>query len=929
MADITKYLSAIEKASYGEEVRGSIHDALEKMNEEASRALENSIKANTDAETALELSTTITPSQCTFMNIAQLDWDSSNNIILGAPPSQAEFVQVVPGATYSLYRRESTYDKASRTYTWSSPKLTTFSDVTACDSSRFPISGIDFKFIDNEYGNHIGFAVPSNTEYIFIHDIYIPLDPNVSSCQFKLVEGNPYSYYVNQEANDRRIEEISANIAEEKASILKVEIEENNRSIEEVKNGLENILDLNTDIQYVQVEDVIKHDGYVWSQYNGNLGTTLVETSNRTAVEFEVCPNTEYIIQGMNAGTALNYAIGFYQARDETYSTSTLIDATQETYEGKPRCTRFTTPDDCHYVRYTVYQNVSYDMQLEGRVVSEYVQKPMPWVIQPNGTEDMTDVITEALTTYGICQLTAGDYYVSENGIVMPDNSTLTGDGAGTRVFLGGAYDSTVGQCVTMGSDCTVRDLTFMGWTANISMAGSLLERHGILWTEDGQGNKPFRGTVENCRFMYFKGGAITCKATGSDISNCLNVSDCYISYCRAGINIDYLSEYHRFNNVHITACYYGAINNGGNNMFSNCLFTKNKVGFLMDNTDNDKVNNSHGSVVGCTFNHSDNNKGTGIKIINMKNGFVFSACQIFYSKIELTDSSGIVFDHCNFGNQEEIAVNGGGVTLFDGCTFKAQPTLSTTNNENVLFNGCFSSSGEVVNERRKLICTIVDDDAVGATNLGKLKDACDLAGVKATVATITSLWENSDYLLNYLQTMEQEGYEVVLHAYSQASGDAWSTHEIVGCTADLAKGVQMMRKNGFRTDFWVTPDNMDTDEIRHLARKFGFKARLTGKNTYNGNGLDISRYDVKRCSLHHSDEGGTLTLDELKEIAVECANNMGWLVIMTHFQNWEEGNYDRFTETVEYLKGLGYEFMTLSEAWTYREPIFRQSEKM
>lgn len=40
MADISQHLKAIQTAKYGEEVRGSIHDALEAMNEESSSAKE-------------------------------------------------------------------------------------------------------------------------------------------------------------------------------------------------------------------------------------------------------------------------------------------------------------------------------------------------------------------------------------------------------------------------------------------------------------------------------------------------------------------------------------------------------------------------------------------------------------------------------------------------------------------------------------------------------------------------------------------------------------------------------------------------------------------------------------------------------------------------------------------------------------------------
>ena len=46
MADISSYLKKILEAIYGEEVRGSIHDALAAMNKESSSAMEFAATAN-------------------------------------------------------------------------------------------------------------------------------------------------------------------------------------------------------------------------------------------------------------------------------------------------------------------------------------------------------------------------------------------------------------------------------------------------------------------------------------------------------------------------------------------------------------------------------------------------------------------------------------------------------------------------------------------------------------------------------------------------------------------------------------------------------------------------------------------------------------------------------------------------------------------
>lgn len=83
-----------------------------------------------------------------------------------------------------------------------------------------------------------------------------------------------------------------------------------------------------------------------------------------------------------------------------------------------------------------------------------------------------------------------------------------------------------------------------------------------------------------------------------------MNVCNVHIQDCYAGINLPIRSEYHKFTNVSSVFCYYGCINNGGNNIFVNCSFSQNIIGFLINNENNQAWNNGHGSVIGCTFNH-------------------------------------------------------------------------------------------------------------------------------------------------------------------------------------------------------------------------------------------------------------------------------------------------------------------------------------
>jgi hypothetical protein len=141
----------------------------------------------------------------------------------------------------------------------------------------------------------------------------------------------------------------------------------------------------------------------------------------------------------------------------------------------------------------------------------------------------------------------------------------------------------------------------------------------------------------------------------------------------------------------------YGCINNGGNNVFVNCGFTGNKTGFLIDNSEGQSPNNSHGSVIGSTINHSGKNEGIGIHILGATSGYVFSGCQLFFSKIVIENSHGIQINSTNFGKNIEISVKGGLLVSFDDAIFTTMPKITVEDSKLVKFTNCYTRGGTPV----------------------------------------------------------------------------------------------------------------------------------------------------------------------------------------------------------------------------------------
>ena len=309
---------------------------------------------------------------------------------------------------------------------------------------------------------------------------------------------------------------------------------------------------------------------------------------------------------------------------------------------------------------------------------------------------DMTLAIASMLSSVGVCHLGPGVFYVKN--LSMPNGSSLIGSGTATKLRLISGENA---YAVKLGSNCLLIDMWILG-ADEITTSATIGTRHGILWqgTYASDQSAPSRSMISNVKITSFTGGGITCADTGTPIRNYIEVVNAIIHNCNVGINISYSSEFHKFTNVSAQANYYGCINNGGNNIFVNCDFSGcSGVAFLMDNSLSQSPNNSHGSAIGCVFNHTANNTGIGIKVLNCDYGFVFTGCQLFFSQIDIEDSDGVIVSDSNFGDSNcNITIKNGGVVLFSNNLHQTAPTISITNNNNVHFVNCYvRSTGAVV----------------------------------------------------------------------------------------------------------------------------------------------------------------------------------------------------------------------------------------
>lgn len=320
-------------------------------------------------------------------------------------------------------------------------------------------------------------------------------------------------------------------------------------------------------------------------------------------------------------------------------------------------------------------------------------------------TTDRTGDIQTLLNTTGTCHLGPGVFYVT--GIDIPNLSSLIGSGNKSQVIL--ASSVTSGYAIKLQSYSQVKDVYIKGSASSITPTSTVETRHGILFEGTANAENPttyYRSRVEGCTITDFTGGGITCNNTGLDPGSSLCVCNCQIARCGAGINLQYFTEFHRITNVTAQKCYYGCIDNGGNNNFANCDFSMNKLALLIDNSTDQSRNNTHGTFSCCTFQHSDNtysggvpvSVGTAIKILKAISGEVFVGCQIGYGDIEVDRSVGIRFDACNIIRMTAMRITNSPMVVFSDCTFwdSTENPLTESGNTALIYDGCYTRLGAV-----------------------------------------------------------------------------------------------------------------------------------------------------------------------------------------------------------------------------------------
>ena len=277
-----------------------------------------------------------------------------------------------------------------------------------------------------------------------------------------------------------------------------------------------------------------------------------------------------------------------------------------------------------------------------------------------------------------------------------------------------------------------------------------------------------------------------------------LQITNCrfYFNYC--GNYFDYRCEYSQMLNCVWGENHIGTVNCGGNNSYVSCQWNANYTGFKMEN---DGSNPAHGGCNGCTFNHNDNQ---AIQIDDCVNGWTFEGCQIFYGKVVLNESKGVIFN----GN------------IWGSCRFYS--TFPDEKNVNLITNTYFQTDRNVIlsgnDGSTKVVNCIPDEEEVN------ISDGSNILAGKILVTIGDSITYGADMQMESNGLIENPGpnegkYKSYGWQIAQRNNMIFYQKGISGSTMQGAvnsngtdKG-DVSKKNGFSKEngrYTQLPDDID-----------------------------------------------------------------------------------------------------------------------
>lgn len=240
-----------------------------------------------------------------------------------------------------------------------------------------------------------------------------------------------------------------------------------------------------------------------------------------------------------------------------------------------------------------------------------------------------------------------------------------------------------------------------------------------------------------------------------------------------------------------------------------------------------------------------------------------------------------------------------------------------------------------------RFLVTVIDDDTSNDDYVTKFYEACMHNGIKGDYAVQTLPLDSGLTSVDLLRAYEADGFGMLAHCHTQQEyfyND--SRRDLAACRENIVTMLRKMQEYGFvNYDYWITPYGSFDRGMQEIARYTGMKCLVSIGQTLHNSYTNTDRYFIRRTGISPTDPnangygsmaGTKATIDTFVQ-----GGGMGWLILVTHFNDWgnlewddtadENGypvGYARFNELIQYAKGKGCKFVSFSEGYSYMKDV-------
>lgn len=248
---------------------------------------------------------------------------------------------------------------------------------------------------------------------------------------------------------------------------------------------------------------------------------------------------------------------------------------------------------------------------------------------------------------------------------------------------------------------------------------------------------------------------------------------------------------------------------------------------------------------------------------------------------------------------------------------------------------------------------SFIDDDTSSDDLVTKFYQACKHNGVTGSYAVITGRYAAGTNDINLLKSYVNDGFGTILHCADQQQYLNTSNAEFDSVRA-IANYMQAIAD--FKTLGLVNPQNAlimpygnYSDEAKGIAKDLGFDLAFSTRFTRCNSVYEYDRYGLYRCSLQASADVSDDTDATVRGTMATCTARIdelaasvdgGWLVIVTHFNTWQNESWDttldsngipigysRFNTLVEYAKSAGLVPISMMQGMSFIKPFLYSNE--